>query len=109
MNAQPETAIQDLPIACSLTEAELARREEELSNELFQHVEQVQELPDGYAFRFPGDADWATKLTQFITFERDCCPFFIFELTFEANHGPIWLHLRGGAGVKEFIQQNWGL
>lgn len=104
-----EHTMQDLPIACSLTEADLARRQEELSDEIFKNVQQVQELPDGYAFCFPGDADWAIKLTQFITFERDCCPFFIFELAFEVNHGPIWLRLRGGEGVKEFIRQMRGL
>ena len=53
-----------------------------------------------------GEKDWATKLLDFIVFERACCPFFTFELTFEPDSGPIWLRLRGQEGVKEFIKQD---
>ena len=94
----------DLPIACSLSPEEQAARGEELTNGIFKAVEQVRELADGYAFRFPGEAGRVAQLTEFILTERACCPFFTFELTFEPNSGPIWLRLRGGAGVKEFIR-----
>jgi hypothetical protein len=63
------------------------------------------ELEDGYAFRFPGDTIWAARLLQFVTSERECCPFFTFELVFEPGQGPIWLRLRGPEGVKEFIRE----
>ena len=63
---------------------------------------------DGYALRFPGNDTWANQLTQFITFERKCCPFFIFSLLFEPKQGPIWLRLRGSAGIKEFVASAWG-
>jgi len=91
-----------LPIACNLTGAELAQRGEEVAD-LFQYVQQVQELPDGYAFRFPGDDTWATQALEFIRAERACCPFFTFELVFEPQQGPIWLRMRGAGDVKEFI------
>jgi hypothetical protein len=108
MNANPESLIQDLPIVCTLSEEEQARRGEELED-IFKYIQQVQELADGYAFRFPGDAGWARTLTDYITFERDCCAFFTFELVFTPNHGPIWLRVRGGEGVKELIRQNRGV
>jgi hypothetical protein len=62
------------------------------------------ELTDGYALRFPGSDTWANTLLQFITYERACCPFFTFALTFEPEQGPIWLHLRGPEGVKAIIE-----
>ena len=93
-----------LPIACSLEEPEQIKRREELSQDLFKGCEHVEELADGYAFRYPGSEEWATRLTEFILFERRCCPFFIFELVFEPNHGPIWLRLRGEAGVKQVVE-----
>ena len=105
MNANPEYIVQDLPIACTLSQDALVKRGEEL-DDIFKHVQQTQELPNGYAFCFPGDAQWARTLTDYITFERDCCAFFTFELVFVPNHGPIWLHIRGGEGVKEFIRGN---
>jgi hypothetical protein len=94
----------DIPIACTLPNAALARRREETIATLFQRAETSQELEDGYAFRFPGTDEWAGQLLDFIKFERRCCAFFKFELSFEPNQGHIWLSLRGGEGVKAFIQ-----
>jgi hypothetical protein len=109
MNTEAEQAANELPIACSLSEQELAKRREELAGDIFKNIQQVQELADGYAFRFPEGKDWAAKLLDFIAFERECCRFFIFELVFEADLGPTWLRLRGGEGVKEFIKEDMGL
>jgi hypothetical protein len=93
----------EVPLACTLTGSEQVTRNEEVG-ELFKDVLQVNELADGYALRFPGSDGWANKLVQFITFERGCCPFFTFELAFEPEQGPIWLHLRGPEGVKAMIE-----
>jgi hypothetical protein len=91
-------------IACLLTDEEHKARESEVAA-LFKEAQQTQELADGYAFQFPGDETWAARLVDFITFERACCPFFIFELRFEAHGGPVWLHIRGAAGVKEIASE----
>ncbi len=98
----------ELPIACNLSEPELAKRQEELAENIFQGVQQVKELTDGYAYRFPGNEEWAARLMEFVLAERRCCPFFTFELIFEPNLGSTWLHLRGGQGVKEFIASAFG-
>jgi hypothetical protein len=93
----------EVPLACTLTASEQMKRSEEV-NELFKHVQQVNELADGYALRFPEGDTWANTLLQFITFERACCPFFEFALVFEQKQGPIWLHIRGLEGVKAIIE-----
>ena len=85
------------------TESEQKTRSTEL-NDLFNHVQQVNELADGYALRFPGDDTWANTLVQFITYERACCPFFTFALIFEPQQGSIWLQLRGPEGVKAIVE-----
>ena len=94
----------DIPITCTLSEADLAQRRENVMAMLFQQAEAHQELEDGYRFRFPGTDEWSDQLLDFIKFERRCCAFFTFELSFEPNKGSIWLALRGGNGVKAFIQ-----
>jgi hypothetical protein len=99
-----EDVMAKLPIACNLTSADLAKRGDEIERELFQFVEEVRELSDGFAYRFPANDPWPRKALVFIEDERKCCPFFTFELLFEPGEGPMWLHLRGGEGVKEFIQ-----
>lgn len=93
-----------IPIVCSLTTPELRAREQVVQREVVSGVEEIQELPDGYALRFPGDAAWLTTLTEFIRFERECCPFFTFELRCEPEHGPLWLHLRGPQGTRDFVR-----
>ena len=100
-----ETLIErDVPIVCQLLEPELREREQVLQQELFSGVEAIRELSDGYALRYPGEVRWLATLTEFIRFERDCCPFLRFELHAEPQHGPLWLELRGQAGVKEFVE-----
>jgi hypothetical protein len=93
----------EVPLACTLTESEQVTRKEKV-NDLFKHLQQVNELADGYALRFPGGDRWVNELMQFITFERGCCPFFTFALTFEPRQGPIWLHVRGPEGVKAIVE-----
>lgn len=104
MKQDVELFTEEVPLACSLTESELVTRGEEVAD-LFKHVEQVNELADGYALRFPGSNTWANTLVQFINFERECCPFFEFGLVFEQKQGPIWLHIRGPEGVKAMVEE----
>jgi hypothetical protein len=96
-------ASQEIPIACSLSAEELSVRREEIARTILAGYQEVVDLPDGYAVRFPGNPTWAEKLLAFVVGERACCEFFTFELTFEAQQGPIWLSLRGPEGTKEVV------
>ncbi len=95
----------DIPVACLLDEAGLARREEEIATEIFAGVRSIEELADGFAFEFPADPVAADRIVEFIEFERRCCPFFTFELVFQPGKGPIWLRLRGPKGAKSVIEE----
>ena len=103
MKQDGELFTDEVPLACTLAGSEQVTRNAEVV-ELFKDVQQVNELADGYALRFPGSDIWANKLIQFITVERGCCPFFTFALVFEPKQGPLWLHLRGPEGVKALIE-----
>ena len=103
MAQELELAVSAAPVACTLTLGEMAARSITV-RELFSHVEATRDLADGMAFRFPGDPDWVKQLAEFVAFERACCQFFTFELTFAPDLGPVWLSLRGGEGVKEVAQ-----
>jgi hypothetical protein len=105
--AHPELTPTGLPIACSLTDPELAVRAEQVRQEIFASVDERRELPDGYAFRFPGSDEWMARLVDFIAVERECCRFLRFGLTFEPDGGPVWLSLTGGDGVRSFIAQTF--
>ena len=104
ISSEPVEHMVDLRVACSLSGSEQAKREAELAEGLFSTYEPVEELADGYAFRYPGDMAWATRLLEFIGYERECCRFMTFELVFEPNGGPVWLRARGPDGTKEFVR-----
>jgi hypothetical protein len=92
----------ELPVACTLTEAELRSRGD-IVTPLFARAEEVCELEDGYAFRFPATPENAAELLDFALFESRCCAFLSYELIFDPGHGPLWLQLRGSSpGAKEF-------
>lgn len=92
-----------LPIACSLTSAELQERRSTLLQKVRSAVVEVRELEDGYAYSFPSEGEWLRELADVIDLERRCCPFLRFRITVEANDGPMWLELRGPEGTKEFL------
>ena len=103
MTDDVELIAEDASIACNLTAGELVTRGKEI-NGLFTGVQQIRELADGYALRFPSTSTWPQRMLDFIQGERSCCPFFTFELTFAPNQGPTWLHIRGPEGIKEIIK-----
>jgi hypothetical protein len=95
------------PLACdmvALTPAIRKRHFEELSPQLRALRKSVRELPDGYEFEFPADANTYAMLTEWSIQERDCCPFFDIEIQLDREGGPMWLRLTGREGTKEFIQ-----
>jgi hypothetical protein len=93
-------SMRELPIACNLSGDEQVRRRE-AARGMLDRSRLVGEMEDGYEFAFPGDAEWAMRLTEFIVAERACCPFFTFELAF--GPGGILLRVRGPEGTKQFV------
>jgi hypothetical protein len=97
-----DPAVTDRPASCQLSTAAFGERVAE-GDALFAERLQVREMEDGYAFRFPGDDDLASRLAAFVAAERRCCSFLAFELTFAAERGPIWLAMRGSPEVKALV------
>ena len=75
------------------------------SRELFSRLEEIRELTDGYEFRLADDPHTITRLAEFISLERLCCPFLNFALDIKPERGPVWLRLSGREGVKAFIRE----
>jgi hypothetical protein len=91
------------PLACSLPQGGRAARSADLET-LVGACTEVRELPDGFAFRFPNDPGLAAQALEFVLQERQCCPFFEFQIAFEAGDAPFRLEVRGPDGVKEFVR-----
>lgn len=104
------TASQGSPFVCDMNAIEPANRDRHIAAavEVFQAVHAIRELPNGYAFRLPGETNLLLKTAEFVANERLCCPFFGFMIEIEPEGGSLWLHLTGPDGVKPFIQAEIG-
>jgi hypothetical protein len=102
MDDQNQTAI-----ACDMSKLSPEQRTAHLatSRELFEKLQTVEELSDGYRFRLDGEPNVIVKAAEFIALEKLCCPFLNFGLEVEAEGGPVWLRLTGREGVKDFIRE----
>ena len=80
-----------------------------LAGALRNAIEERRELPDGYAFQINTGQIGTGQLVEWVELERQCCPFFGFEVRWDRENGSVWLHLTGPEGVKEFILDEFGL
>ena len=92
--------------ACVMDAIPHQKRDPHIANakSLFKQVVEVEELENGYSFRFQNDERLLRQLTEFIVLERLCCPFFGFALEVEPEGGAVWFRLIGRDGVKPFIR-----
>jgi hypothetical protein len=92
----------DLPIVCTLDSDTQTTRRENLLPGLIAAADLKQELADGYRLRFT-QADILPRLLHVVDAERKCCRFLRFEVTLEADLGPVWLTVTGPPGTREFL------
>lgn len=105
-----QTIMRDSPFACNraaLNDADRKRHFDELGPMLRAMVKSVRELPDGYAFQFPGDRTTFGLLAEWAAGEHLCCPFFDIDLRQEREHGALWMRLSGRPGVKQFVKADF--
>lgn len=96
---------QNAPFACDMTAIAAEQRGSHLATieQVFASVEKILELADGYSFQLPNESEMLRTVTEFITLEKLCCPFFRFRVEVASEGGPVYLRLTGREGVKPFI------
>ncbi len=95
----------DSTLSCDMTAINKMERERhgEIAGSLLLAVQEIQELPDGYAFRLPVESSAVTMAAEFISRERLCCPF----LGFACSQTRAGTHLGANhrsLGVKQFLK-----
>ena len=103
----PAAPAPEHPVACQLDAFSAAdrARHDKLMATLLGEVREVKELPDGYAFRLPTDAKRLAEVGEWISLERQCCPFFNFDLQWTVDDHSPWLRVTGSKEVKAFLAQ----
>jgi len=96
----------DTPLVCNMDVFTSAQREAHIqtTTELIQALQSVQEVKNGYEFTFPNETEFITKIAEFISNERLCCPFLKFTLNILSNREPLSLSLTGPIGTQEFLR-----
>lgn len=108
-NISEITKMEQKSLACKLTSPELQKRRKTVLLSLKNQMSEKKELPDGYAFKFPGTDKIVDELAEFIKTERQCCDFFNFGLLISGDKSEAWLELTGAEGSKDFIETELGL
>lgn len=100
----------DTAFVCNMEAIPSAERgqHEETARQMFRRVHTVEELPDGFTFRMPGDDDMFRTTTTFVRNERLCCPFFSFVIVSEADGAGLTLTMKGPPGVKAVLKEELG-
>jgi len=82
----------------------LALRREILVTSLFKYVAEIQEIEDGYAFKFRRSELLVRRIAEYLLFEGQYSPQRTFVLVAEPNDGALWLQVRGSESETQHIR-----
>jgi hypothetical protein len=97
----------DQPLVARHSDPALILRREMLVSGLFKYVAEIQELEDGYAFKFRRSELLIRRIADYILFEGQYSPQLTFMFVAEANGGVLWLQVRGLESEKEYIRTSY--
>src|SRR6476646_4836536 len=94
------------PLVCNMDVFTPAQCDSHIENtmQLMQAVQRIQEVENGYQFTFSTETELITRVAEFISNERLCCPFLNFTLNVNSVDEPISLSLVGPEGTQEFLR-----
>jgi hypothetical protein len=93
----------DLPIACTLTDAQLHERRQAIMAAFSTMQVCTTELPDGFAFTFPATTEARLQAAQLVDMERQCCRFLTFKIVVGAARAGMRLEVTGPMEAKKVI------
>lgn len=95
--------MRDLPVACTLSAAELSARRQGLLPGLLTEAARCAALADGYRFTFAPTPGLLERIARVVDAERQCCRFLRFQLVVEQDGAPMTLDVTGPQGTKDFL------
>lgn len=96
-------------LSCKLTTPELRQRKETVIASLKAKVVSKKALKNGYVYAFAGTDEVVDELISFIKTERQCCDFFVFNLSISGDKSEARMEITGPKGAKEFIDTELAL
>jgi len=98
-----------VPVACSLTDAELRERREKYLDKMAGSLISSEDLDNGTRFQFQIGDSTLSDLAEIINMERECCALLSFKMAVNAASKIVSLELTGPGETKEIIRSlfNW--
>ena len=93
-----------LPIACSLSSAELHAQRETLLPGLAAHAVAQTALPHGMRFRFSATAERMRQIDAVVRRESACCPFLEFRVGLALGGSSLTLDVTGPEGTERVLE-----
>ena len=104
-NAMETDLKKKIALACKLTDRDQIQRMNELHQTIFKKVDKAVERTTSYELIFQKpDSLLSDELIEFIKFERLCCPWLMFQVTYQPEDGPISLKMGNSAETKEMVK-----
>src|ERR1700722_4282165 len=100
-------AAMDLPVACTLTDADLRQRRAGILDSVQRALLDIPSLPDGYMYGFEATSEILSQLARLVDLECQCCAFLTFQITVGAGK-PICLEITGPPEAKDVIAGFFG-
>jgi len=94
-----------LPIACSLSAADLCEQRDTLLLGLADHAVQRTPLPSGVRLRFAPTAERMRQIDAVVRRERECCPFLEFRVGLALGDRSLTLDVTGPAGTATLLSE----
>ncbi len=92
-------------MACELSSKEQVKRMKELHETIFKKISSTVEHEDNYELIFTNTTnDFVMEVAEFIQFERLCCPWLKFQLTFLPKKGNISLKMGDSRQAKDMAK-----
>ncbi|MVM31354.1 hypothetical protein GO755_15020 [Spirosoma sp. HMF4905] len=95
----------EIALACKLTDRDQVARMNELHQTIFKKVDRAIEHDNSYELVFQkADSQLNDELIEFIKFERLCCPWLLFQLTYQPEEGPISLTMGNSPETRDMVK-----
>jgi len=92
-------------LQCTLTDKELVKRKEILRDQIFSRVSERKENTDGIVYYFEYDKHLLNKVLEHIQIEKECCPFFKFDISILPFNKGIVLGISGSEAAIEMLKE----
>ena len=94
-----------LPIACTLSAADLSAQRDTLLLGLADHAVQRTPVPNGIRLRFTPTAERMRQIDAVVRRERECCPFLEFRVGLALGDRSLTLDVTGPEGTATLLTE----